>query len=64
VGQATLLQSVPGKQKPALVLRTDVANVYGRTLPRALFSRIIEEPVEQALRLDAACVVVNLFQIP
>jgi hypothetical protein len=30
------------------VLRTDVANVYGRTLPRALFSRIIEEPVEQA----------------
>jgi DhnA family fructose-bisphosphate aldolase class Ia len=64
VGQATLLQNVPGKQKPALVLRTDVANVYGRTLPRALFSRIIEEPVEQALRLDAACVVVNLFQIP
>ncbi len=64
VGQAALLQSVPGKDKPALVLRTDVANVYGRTLPRALFSRIIEEPVEQALRLDAACVVVNLFQIP
>lgn len=64
VGQATLLQSVPGKDKPALVLRTDVANVYGRTLPRTLFSRIIEEPVEQALRLDAACVVVNLFQIP
>jgi DhnA family fructose-bisphosphate aldolase class Ia len=64
VGQAALLQNVPGKHKPALVLRTDVANVYGRTLPRALFSRIIEEPVEQALRLDAACVVVNLFQIP
>ena len=33
-------------------------------LPRTLFSRMIEQPVEQALRLDAACVVVNLFQIP
>lgn len=64
VGQAPLLQSIPGKQKPALVLRTDVANVYGRELPRALFSRIIDRAVEQALRLDAACVVVNLFQIP
>jgi class I fructose-bisphosphate aldolase len=64
VGQAHLLQSLPGRDKPALVLRTDVANVYGSQLPRALFSRMIEEPVEQALRLDAACVVVNLFRIP
>ncbi len=58
------LQSLPGRDKPALVLRTDVANVYGGKLPRALFSRMIEQPVEQALRLDAACVVVNLFRIP
>jgi len=64
IGQAPLLQRIPGKQKPALVLRTDVANVYGRDLPRTLFSRIIATPVEQALRLDATCVVVNLFQIP
>src|SRR4029077_6793121 len=64
VGQAHYLQAIPGKQKPALVLRTDVANVYGTVLPRALFSRMIEQPVEQALRLDAACVVVNLFRIP
>ncbi len=64
IGQAPLLQSLPGKEKPALVLRTDVANVYGRALPRALFSKMIEGPIEQALRLDAACVVVNLFQIP
>jgi DhnA family fructose-bisphosphate aldolase class Ia len=47
-----------------LVLRTDVANVYGKELPRTLFSRMIENPVEQALRLDAACIVVNLFSIP
>jgi fructose-bisphosphate aldolase, class I len=64
VGQAELLQRIPGKLKPALVLRTDVANVYGRELPRTLFSRMIEEPIEQAIRLDAACVVVNLFRIP
>jgi DhnA family fructose-bisphosphate aldolase class Ia len=64
VGQAHYLQSLPGKEKPALVLRTDVANVYGTQLPRALFSRMIEQPVEQGLRLDASCVVVNLFCIP
>jgi fructose-bisphosphate aldolase, class I len=64
VGQAELLQSISGKNKPALVLRTDVANVYGKELPEHLFSRMIEAPVEQALRLDAACVVVNLFRIP
>ncbi len=64
LGQAPLLQEVAGKARPALVLRLDVANVYGRELPRALFSKLIARPVEQALRLDAACVVANLFQIP
>jgi DhnA family fructose-bisphosphate aldolase class Ia len=64
VGQAPHLQKLPVRNKPALVLRTDVANVYGTTLPRTLFSRMIEEPVLQALRLDATCVVVNLFRIP
>jgi fructose-bisphosphate aldolase, class I len=64
VGQAYHLQDIPGKDKPALVLRTDVANVYGNTLPAHVFSQLISEPIEQALRLDAACVVVNLFQIP
>lgn len=64
VGQAQYLQSIPGRQKPSLVLRTDVANVYGKELPRSLFSRMIENPVEQAVRLDATCVVVNLFSIP
>ena len=64
VGQAPHLQKLPVRGKPALVLRTDVANVYGTRLPRVLFSRMIEEPVLQAVRLDAACVVVNLFCIP
>ncbi len=64
VGQAPILQAMPGKQKPALVLRTDVANVYGKTLPNKLFSLMIEDTVEQALRLDAACLCINLFMLP
>ena len=64
VGQAAHLQKIAGRDKPSLVLRTDVANVYGTSLPRILFSRMIEAPVEQAVRLDATCVVVNLFNIP
>lgn len=64
IGQAQYLQSVQGKDKPSLVLRTDIANVYGKDLPRVLFSRMIADPVEQAVRLDATCVVVNLFSIP
>lgn len=63
-GTARLLQAIPGKEKPALVLRTDIANVYGTPLPRALFSEVIDRPVEQALMLDAACVVVNLLMLP
>ena len=62
-GQAHLLQDLPGR-KPALVLRTDVANVYGRSLPRRPFSQLVEEAVEEAVRLDAACVVVNLLWLP
>ena len=64
VGQARHLQKLPGRFKPSLVLRTDVANVYGKKLPRRLYSRMIEHPVEQAVQLDAACMCVNLFQIP
>lgn len=64
VGQARHLQKLPGRFKPSLVLRTDVANVYGKKLPRHLYSLMIDQPVEQAVQLDAACMCVNLFQIP
>ena len=64
IGQARHLQSIPGKQKPALVLRTDVANVYGKELPGVAFSRMIENAALQAVQVDAACMCVNLFQIP
>jgi len=64
VGQAGLLQRRPGRDKPALVLRTDVANVYGDRPPGVPYSVLIDDAVGQAVRLDAACVVVNLFDIP
>lgn len=64
LGQARHLQSIPGKTKPALVLRTDTANVYGAELPATRFSTMIDEPMLQAVRMDAACVCVNLFLIP
>ncbi len=64
VGQARHLQEIPGRQKPSLVLRTDVANVYGRELPKTAFSQVIEDAMLQAVRHDAAAVCVNLFQIP
>ncbi len=63
-GTAPMLQSHKGKDRPALVLRTDIANVYGTPLPRSLFSEVIDRPVEQAVRLDAACAVVNLLMLP
>jgi len=63
-GQARHLAEIPGKGKPSLALRTDTANVYGKELPRTLFSHLIDDAVELALRLDAACVVVNLFMLP
>jgi DhnA family fructose-bisphosphate aldolase class Ia len=64
VGQARHLQSAAGKAKPALVLRTDVANVYAKQLPEVRYSQMLEDCMLQAVRLDASCVCVNLFQIP
>lgn len=64
IGQAKLLQRVPDRKRPSLVLRTDVANVYGKVLPDRMFSIMIENPGLAAVRLDAACVVVNLFELP
>lgn len=63
-GMARHLQSIPGKEKPSLVLRTDIANIYAKDLPEYLFSQIVENAVEQAVQLDAACLCVNLLLMP
>ena len=61
IGQTRWLTGIAGKDKPALVLRGDVANVYGTYRPEQLFCLPLGDLVEQALRADAAAVVLNLF---
>lgn len=65
-GQADVLQTIPGKHKPALVLRTDVGNPYNAQTHRVMFNILqnAEEPILEAIRMDAACVVVNLLELP
>jgi fructose-bisphosphate aldolase, class I len=63
-GQAPLLQRRAGREKPALVLRADVANVYGLTPCEHPFSLVAGDAVADAVRLDAACVCVNLLEVP
>lgn len=63
-GQAALIQEGVTRGGPALVLRGDVANVYGQELDEHLYSRHFPNIVEQALRLDAVCIVLNLIQLP
>ncbi|MFC6356376.1 class I fructose-bisphosphate aldolase [Luethyella okanaganae] len=64
LGQAPLLQSVPGKKKPGLVLRTDIANVYNDPLESPLHSIHVPDAIEIAVRLDAVAVCVNLLDLP
>lgn len=64
VGQARRLQMLPGKYKPGLVLRTDVANVYGNPLDERLFSHHVANAIEEAVRLDAVAVCANLMELP
>lgn len=64
LGQARILQRIPGKRKPALVLRADVANVYGTTIGTHIFSHHVPNAIEEAVRLDAVAVCANLMEIP
>jgi DhnA family fructose-bisphosphate aldolase class Ia len=65
-GQSDVLQSIPGKHKPALVLRVDVGNPYNPTTHEVLYNILQDEnnPILGALRMDAACVVCNLLLLP
>jgi class I fructose-bisphosphate aldolase len=65
-GQADLLQGIPGKDKPALVMRIDMGNPYNRIRHRDMWAVLQNEaePLIGALQMDAACVVVNLFMLP
>ncbi|MGP4109470.1 class I fructose-bisphosphate aldolase [Streptomyces sp. 4N509B] len=63
-GMARHLDGLRGRGRPALALRGDTSNVYGTSLPRHLFSQLVDGVVETALAADAVCVVVNLLLLP
>ncbi|QNN56562.1 aldolase [Diaphorobacter ruginosibacter] len=65
-GQSELLQSRPGRDKPALVMRLDMGNPYNATTHRVMWAVLQNEqdPVLPAVQMDAACAVVNLFMLP
>lgn len=64
VGEAPHLQKLPGRTKPGLMLRVDPANFYNNAVPVSnLHCRVFENAVEIAVRLDAACILMNLLQI-
>jgi class I fructose-bisphosphate aldolase len=66
VGQADLLQSTPGKERPALVLRVDVGNPYNPATHKVMFNQFQdgEDPILGAIKMDAAMVVCNLLILP
>ena len=61
-GQSDVLQKIPGKNKPALVMRIDAGNPYNPTTHQVMFDMLQDEknPILGALRMDAACVICNL----
>ncbi|MGE0280742.1 MAG: class I fructose-bisphosphate aldolase [Rhizobiaceae bacterium] len=65
-GQSDLLQGRPGKDKPALVMRIDMGNPYNRQRHREMWAVLqnVRDPILPALKMDAVCVVVNLFMLP
>ncbi|WP_217807525.1 class I fructose-bisphosphate aldolase [Arenibacter troitsensis] len=65
-GQSDILQNIPGKNKPALVMRVDVGNPYNPEIHKVMYSALQNEnePLLEALRMDAACVVCNLLLLP
>lgn len=65
-GQSDLLQNHEGKNKPALVMRTDMGNPYNILRHRVMWAAMQndQEPILSALQMDAACVVCNLFMLP
>jgi fructose-bisphosphate aldolase, class I len=65
-GQADLLQSRYDRNRPALVMRTDLGNAYNPLRHREMWAVLqnTDDPVLPAVQLDAAAVVVNLFMLP
>ncbi len=64
LGQSHLLQEIPGRGKPSLVVRSDVTNIYARPSADPLYCSLLDTAVEQAVREDAVCVIAHLLHFP
>jgi DhnA family fructose-bisphosphate aldolase class Ia len=64
LGQSHLLQEIPGRGKPSLVVRSDVTNIYARASADPPYCSLLDTVVEQAVREDAVCVIANLLHFP
>ena len=60
-GQVRRTQRRRQGKMPSLVLRCDITNVYTSLTSGARYCHLTGNPVEEALRLDADAVLVNLF---
>jgi len=65
-GQSDLLRTLLGVNRPGLVMRVDMGEPYNRTRHRGMWVMMqnAADPILPALRMDAACVVMNLFMLP
>ena len=63
-GQAPLLQGLPGRTSPPWCCASTSPTSTASEPPREAFSHVIDDAIGHAVRLDAACVCVNLFDIP
>lgn len=64
LGAARVLQAIPGRRKPALLLRADTSNAYLASHPREHYDHLLTGVVERAVTLDAVCVVSSFLTVP
>ena len=63
LGAGGFLQGLIGRERPALIFRTDTSNMWEYPAPDYVFSQTLEDAVDHAVIQDAACVVVNLMHM-
>ena len=63
-GSARLLQAIPERHKPALLLRADTSNAYLGSHPQMVYDLPLAQIVHRAVLLDAVCVVSSLLTFP
>jgi fructose-bisphosphate aldolase, class I len=63
-GPARILQSIPGPDKPALIMRADVTDSYRVERPQSQYSHPLADAALRAVRLDAACIIGTIITYP